>query len=96
MNITAGQLTQTAKALSAIDWTQIASLNLADLSSDAVLAEDALSVVAVFWPPAALLAEAIAIAVVLEPLLAASGVHISPDLNPEVDAQLTRGHGGRS
>ena len=96
MAVNVGQLTQTANALSAIDWTQVASMNLDDFASDTVLAEDILSVVAVFWPPAALLAEALAIALVIEPLIAAAGVHISPDPDPEVDAQLAHGHGGRS
>jgi hypothetical protein len=93
MTVTASQLTQTAKALSAIDWSQIAYLNLSSLPDDAVIAEDALSVVAVFWPPAALLAEALAIAVVLEPVIAAN---VTPDPDPEVDAQTTQSRGGRN
>ena len=89
--ITAAQLTQTAKALSAIDWSQISYLNLTSLPADATVAEDALSVVAVFWPPAALLEQALAIAVVLE----ASGA-VRPDADPEVDAQTTQSRSGRN
>lgn len=93
MTLTGAQLTQTAKALSAIDWTQISSLDLSNLAEDAVIGEDILSVVAVFWPPAALLAEALAIAVVLEPLVVAN---VRPDPLPMTDAQTTQGRGGRN
>lgn len=93
MTLTGAQLTQTAKALSAIDWTQIASLDLSNLAEDAVIGEDILSVVAVFWPPAALLAEALAIAVVLEPLVAAN---VTPDPLPMTDAQTTQSRRGRN
>jgi hypothetical protein len=96
LSVTAAQLTQTAQALSAVDWSQFASLNLSDLNSDAVIGEDVLSVVAVFWPPAALLAEAMVVAVALQPLIAASGIHIAPDADPEVDAQTTVSRGGRN
>lgn len=93
MTINAAQLTQTAKTLSAIDWAQFETLNLSDLADDAVIGEDVLSVVAVFWPPAALLAEALAIAVVLEPLVAAN---VKPDPLPMTDAQTTQSRGGRN
>lgn len=93
MSITAAQLTQTAKALSAIDWAQFESMNLSDLADDAVIGEDVLSVIAVFWPPAALLAEALAVAVVLEPLIAAN---VRPDPLPMTDAQTTQSRGGRN
>lgn len=96
MSITVGQLTQTANALSAIDWSQLSGLNLDDFGDDTILAEDVLSVAAVFWPPAALLGEALAIAVVLAPLLAAAGLKVTPDQDPEVDAQTTQSRGGRN
>jgi hypothetical protein len=94
VTITAAQLLGAIEGLEqlGIDTSAAASLNLGDLSDDAVMGEDVLSVVAVFWPPAALLEVALAVAVAIIPLLPA--IDIKPDPNPEVDAQTTT-QGGR-
>lgn len=96
MTITAGQLLSAINGLEQMGVDVGPELNLENLSQDAVIGEDVLSVVAVFWPPAALLAEALAIAVVLEPLIAAAGFHIAPDTLPMTDAQTTQSRGGRN
>ena len=93
MSVTVGQLTQAAK-LFAIDLTSSGVPDLSNLSQDAVLGEDVLAIVAVFWPPAALIEYALAIAVALVPIAVALGVHGDPD--PIHDAQTTESRGGRN
>jgi hypothetical protein len=94
--ITVSQLLGAIAGLEAlgIDTSAAASLNLSSLSADAVVGEDILSVVAIFWPPAALLEAALVVAVEIAPLL--PPISIKPDPNPEVDAQTTTGPGGRN
>lgn len=92
MSITAGQLIAAIQGLSqlGVDTSRAASLNLANLPADAVLGEDVLGIVAIFWPPATLLIAALAIAVELAPL-----IQVDPDANPMADAQTSEGRGGR-
>lgn len=96
MSVTAGQLLSASQALAAVAGGLSASgLDLSSLSGDAIVGEDILSVVAVFWPPAALLEAALAIAVELLPLL--PEIHLTPDQDPEHDAQTsTDAHVGRN
>ena len=64
-----------------------------DLDADAVLAEDALGVIAVFFPQAAAIAALIALLVEVSPFL---DLHLpTGDADPEVDANAYRGRGGR-
>jgi hypothetical protein len=92
--ITVSQLLGAIAGLEAlgIDTSAAASLNLSSLSADAVVGEDILSVVAIFWPPAALLEAALVVAVAIVPLL--PPISIKPDPDPEVDSQTTT-EGGR-
>lgn len=92
MSVTAGQLIAAMQGLSqlGVDTSKAANLNLADLSADAVVGEDVLGVVAIFWPPATLLIAALEIAVELAPL-----IHVQPDASPLADAQTSEGRGGR-
>ena len=94
MTITAGQLLGAIQGLEqlGLDTSWAASLNLSNLSADAVVGEDILSVVAIVWPPAALLEAALVVAVEIAPLLPA--INIKPDPDPEVDSQTTT-DGGR-
>jgi hypothetical protein len=94
VTITAGQLLEAINGLEelGVDTSAAASLNLSDLSEDTVVGEDILSVVAIFWPPAALLEAALVIAAEIVPLLPA--LNIKPDPDPEVDSQTTT-QGGR-
>lgn len=95
MSVTVGKLTAVAQAIPQLATDMAtAGLDLSNLAADAVVGEDILSVVAVFWPPAALLAEALAIAVAIAPLFPA--IHLSPDQLPMTDAQTTQGRGGRN
>jgi hypothetical protein len=75
-----------------LDTSWAASLNLSNLSADAVVGEDILSVVAIVWPPAALLEAVLVVSVEIAPLLPA--INIKPDPDPEIDAQTTT-QGGR-
>jgi hypothetical protein len=68
--------------------------NFTNLPDDAVVLEDGLDIASIAWPPAAAIADAIALLVAIEPLVAASGISIGPDPNPEVDSQTTT-QGGR-
>jgi hypothetical protein len=94
MSVTVAQLLSAIEGLEelGIDTSAAASLNLSDLPEDAVVGEDALSVVAIFWPPAALLEAALVVAVAIIPLLPAINIRPAPD--PEVDSQTTT-QGGR-
>ena len=97
MTITAGQLVSALQALPqlGVDTSAAAGLNLGNLAADATVGEDVLSVVAIFWPPAGLLAEALAVAIALAPIITASGITVSPDPLPMTDAQTSMGRGGR-
>ena len=94
MNITVGQLVQAAQLLS-VDLAQPGLPDFSNLSQDAVLGEDVLTIVAVFWPPAALIEDALVVAIALAPLLVK--IHVTPDPNPVADAQTTETpHTGRN
>ena len=78
---------------------KVANINLApvkgaidsrgsNLQDDAVVAEDILAAIAVFWPPAAAIAALIALDAELAPFV---NVQIQPDPNPMDDAQLKMG-----
>jgi len=94
MSISAGQLLAAIQGIGqlGLDTSWAASLNLSNLPADAIVGEDILSVVAIFWPPAALLEAALVVAVEIAPLLPA--LNIKPDPDPEIDAQATT-QGGR-
>ena len=96
MSVSAGQLIGAIEGLNqlGVDTSAAASLNLASLPMDATVAEDALAVVAVFWPPAGVLEAALGVAVALAPLL--PQIHVEPDSEPEVDAQTAQSRGGRN
>lgn len=96
--ITAGKLLSAIQGIEqlGLDVGWATDLNLTNLSHDAVVGEDILSVVAIFWPPAALLEYALAIAVAVAPFVVASGISIKPDPNPIADAQTTQARGGRN
>ena len=74
MNVTAGQLIAGIEALAAagVDVSSAASLDLSNLPADEAVAEDILSVVAIFWPPAALLEAALPIALAIAALAIAN------------------------
>jgi len=94
MVIKAGQLIQAAK-LVGVDLGTLPGVDLSSLSGEAEVGEDILSLVALVWPPAGLIAEALVIALVVAPLLRA--LNIKPDPNPMVDAQTTETpHTGRN
>lgn len=95
MTVTVGQLTQAAQAIG-VDLSAANGLDLSNLAQDAVLGEDVLATVAIFWPPAALLEYALAIAVAVAPFAAAFGIVVTPDPEPQVDAQTTQSRGGRN
>lgn len=96
MSVTVGQLIKAADLLS-IDLAEEGVPDLSNLSQDAVVGEDILTIVAIFWPPAALIEDALEIAVILAPLILASGISIKPDLDPIHDAQTTETpHAGRN
>lgn len=93
--ITVGQLTTVAQSIPQLaDDMVLAGVDLSNLPADAVVAEDVLSIVALFWPPATVLEEALVVAIALAPLIAASG--IKPDPLPMVDAQTSQSRGGRN
>lgn len=83
--ITLGQL---KTALDAIEGIDVGSLKKAvassfgDLSADATVAEDALGILAIFFPEVGAIAALIAVLVELQPFL---GLHIEPDQNPALD-----------
>ena len=94
--ITAGQLLSAIQGIGQLgfDTSWAAQLNLSNLAADAVVGEDILSIVAIFWPPAALLEEALVVAVAIIPLL--PKISITPDPNPIADAQTTQARSGRN
>jgi hypothetical protein len=70
MIVTAGQLVSAIQALAqaGVDVSAAASLNLSNLPADEAVADDVLTVVAVFWPPAYLLEMALPIALAIAQL----------------------------
>jgi hypothetical protein len=94
--ITAGQVQSAFTALGDIHTSALSAAwrsKFADLDADAVLAEDALGVIAVFFPQAAAIAALIALLVEVKPFL---DLHPpTGDEDPEVDANAYRGRGGR-
>ena len=93
MTITVTQLIQAAQ-LVGVDLGTVPGLDLSTLQGDAVVGEDILSIIAIFWPPAGLIAEALAIAVAVAPFIAAT---LSPDPHPIADGQTTpTPHSGRN
>ena len=70
MTVTAGQVIAGIQGLAAVgvDVTAAASLNLSSLPADEAVAEDVLSVVAIFWPPAAVLEAALPVALAIAAL----------------------------
>jgi hypothetical protein len=89
--ITVGQLITAVQGLSSINTTALqgaVSSHLSNLQDDAAVTEDVLGIIAVFWPPAAVIAGVIALDAELAPLVSLS---IKPDPDPEVDAQMDTG-----
>jgi len=70
MTITAGQLLSAIQLLAkaGVDVSAAASLNLGSIPADEAVADDVLTVVAVFWPPAALLEMALPVAIAIAEL----------------------------
>ena len=94
--ITAAQVKGAISALSDINTSALSAAwrsKFSDLDADAVLAEDALGVIAVFFPQAAAIAALIALLVEVKPLL---DLHPpTGDADPERDANAYGGRGGR-
>jgi hypothetical protein len=94
--ITAGQVKAAIGALGNVNTGALAEAwrnKFSDLSADAALAEDALGVIAVFFPQAAAIAALIALLVEVRPLL---DLHPpTGDEDPERDANAYGGRGGR-
>lgn len=95
MAITTGQLTAAIEGLSqlGVDTSAAAGLDLTDLPADAVVGEDVLALVAVFWPPAAI-AEAV-LAVAIE-IASVARINVAPDPLPMTDAQTAQSRSGRN
>lgn len=92
--ITVGQLITAVQGLSSINTTALqgaVSSHLSNLQDDATVTEDVLEIIAVFWPPAGIIAGVIALDAELAPLVGIGGVSITPDPDPEVDAQMDTG-----
>jgi hypothetical protein len=93
---TAGQVGAAIRALGDINTSALSAAwrsKFSDLDADAVLAEDALGVIAVFFPQAAAIAALIALLVEVRPFL---DLHLpTGDADPEVDSNAYRGRGGR-
>jgi hypothetical protein len=93
---TAGQVGAAIQALGDINTSALSSAwrsKFSDLDADAVLAEDALGVIAVFFPQAAAIAALIALLVEVRPFL---DLHLpTGDADPEVDSNAYRGRGGQ-
>jgi hypothetical protein len=93
--VTAGQARALFGVLAGTDFTAIEGafeshfMNVAD---DAILGEDALALIAVFFPQAAILAEAAPFVIALAPIALAN---VQPDPDPIHDAQLDEGRVGR-
>lgn len=86
--ITVGQLSQVLEDIPQLAFdAENAGVDLSDLQADAVVGEDILAVVALFWPPATVLAVALAIAVQIAPM-----VHIEPASGQNAEPL---GRGGR-
>jgi hypothetical protein len=94
--VTVGQVTAGLKTLTNLVTALKGAVdsNFTNLPDDAVVLEDGLDIASLAWPPAAAIADAIALLVAIEPLVAASGVSVGPDPDPEVDSQTTT-QGGR-
>ena len=94
--ITAAQVKGAISALGDINTSALSAAwrsKFSDLDADAVLAEDALGVVAVFFPQAAAIAALIALLVEVKPFL---DLHPpTGDADPERDANAYGGRGGR-
>ncbi len=94
--ITAAQVKGAVSALGDIDASALSAAwrsKFSDLDADAVLAEDALGVIAVFFPQAAAIAALIALLVEVKPFL---DLHPpTGDADPERDANAYGGRGGR-
>jgi hypothetical protein len=94
--ITAAQLKGAVSALGDIDTSALSAAwrsKFSDLDADVVLAEDALGVIAVFFPQAAAIAALIALLVEVKPFL---DLHPpTGDADPERDANAYGGRGGR-
>ena len=94
--ITACQVAAAIKAFGDINTSALSAAwrsKFSDLDADAVLAEDTLGVIAVFFPQAAAIAALIALLVEVRPFL---DLHPpTGDEDPEVDANAYRGRGGR-
>ena len=94
--ITAGQVDAALDGIGNINKNALTAAwrsEFSDLDADAVLAEDALGVIAVFFPQAAAIAALIALLVEVRPFL---DLHpATADQDPEVDANAYRGRGGR-
>jgi len=94
--ITVGQVGAAIKAFGDINTSALSAAwrsRFSDLDADALLAEDALGVIAVFFPQAAAMAALIALLVEVRPFL---DLHApTGDEDPERDANAYRGRGGR-
>jgi hypothetical protein len=94
--ITGGQVKAALGALGAVKTNDLVAAwrnRFSDLDADAVLAEDALGVIAVFFPQAAAIAALIALLVDVKPFL---DIHPPKgDEDPERDANAYSGRGGR-
>lgn len=98
MSITFGELNAAISAapafVAALQRVATGAGTLADVET---IGEDALEAAMLADPAIAPFAGlAIELAPLLIDLFVASGIHISPDPDPEVDAQTAHGHGGRS
>jgi hypothetical protein len=94
--ITGGQVKAAIGALGAVKTDDLEAAwrnRFSDLDADAALAEDALGVIAVFFPQAAAIAALIALLVEVRPFL---DLHPpTGDEDPERDANAYGGRGGR-
>ena len=94
--ITGGQVKAALGALGAVKTNDLVAAwrnRFSDLDADAVLAEDALGVFAVFFPQAAAIAALIALLVEVKPFL---DIHPPEgDEDPDRDANAYSGRGGR-
>jgi hypothetical protein len=94
--ITAGQVKAAINGIGSINKDALSRVwrsKFSDLDADAVLAEDALGVIAVFFPQAAAIAALIALLAEVRPFL---DLHPpTGDEDPELDANAYNGRGGR-
>jgi hypothetical protein len=91
--ITAGQLRSAVGALQGIDANALQgaiSSNLSNLADDAIVAEDVLGIIAIFFPAAGIIAALIALLVEVQPFLS---IDIKPGSPGE--GQTDEGRGGR-